>query len=99
MSEVATLGDVYRIYKFFKTTFDFLETFGINLPARNILMAKVEIVGQAYCEENNLPFPLPKDQVPENFSDKWEKIILGPKATGAFRDLENTFHQIFQKPD
>lgn len=99
MSEVATLGDVYRLYKFFKTTFDFLETFGLQLPIKTILIAKVETVGQAYCEENNLPFPLPQDQVPENFSDQWEKIVLGPKATEAFRDLEKTFHQVFAKPD
>jgi hypothetical protein len=45
----------------------------------------LESIGEAYCEENNLPFPLSKEQRPEGLLSK---MTLGEKSTLAFGDLQ-----------
>ena len=73
MPETVTMMDVYKIYKLYQTYFSFLSKFGdfgSTLFGNNFL-AKVEAVGRAYCEENNLPFP---DNHKNIFSIKPRKI-------------------------
>ncbi|OGY50565.1 MAG: hypothetical protein A3B89_02050 [Candidatus Buchananbacteria bacterium RIFCSPHIGHO2_02_FULL_40_13] len=88
--------DVYKIYKLYQTYFSFLSKFGdfgSTLFGNNFL-AKVEAVGRAYCEENNLPFPLLPEQMPANLKGPLDQVILGPKATKSFWKLKEAANQI-----
>ena len=92
MPESATMMEVYQLYRLFLTTFGFLSKFsGICLPIEKKFMTQLAAVGRAYCQENNLPFPLAQN--PANLKGGLERVILGPKATQAFRELARIFQQ------
>ena len=97
MPENVTLMEVYQIYQTYMGAFSFLTHFGgFGETLLKNFLAKVEAVGRAYCEENNLPFPLPEDKIPKNVSNPSElkQFVLGPKAAQAFGELKEVAGQI-----
>lgn len=98
MPKAVTMMDVYNLYRLFNTTLGSLLRFISVFFSQNLqetFIAKVEAVGRAYCEENNLPFPLPKEKMPKALFGPLELVVLGPRATRAFRELELFFKQSF----
>jgi len=94
MPESATMMEVYQLYRLFAVNFKFILKFtGLESLAGKKFMTQLAAVGQAYCEENGLPFPLAQNQMPANLNGPLERVILGPKATQAFRKLARIFQQ------